>query len=88
MRRYVESLEKGTPNYDEMSPPQAAEVRRQLPQILQVIRSLGALKFVSYEHGTEDGADVYLVAFAHGKDDWAVDGGRQGAEARVSFAVV
>lgn len=70
--RYVESLEKGSPNYDEMAPLQAAEVRQQLPAILQLIKSLGALKSVSYEHGTQDGADVYLVAFEHGQAEWTI----------------
>jgi pimeloyl-ACP methyl ester carboxylesterase len=72
VRRYVESLEKGAPNYDEMAAPQAAEVRAELPQILQLVKSLGPLKSVRYEHGTEDGADVYLVAFEHGQAEWTI----------------
>jgi len=72
IRRYVESLEKGTPNYDEMDAAQAAEVRQQAPQILQLIKDMGVLKSVAYEHGTEDGADVYLVRFEHGQAEWTV----------------
>lgn len=72
VRRYVESLEKGAPNYDEMAPAQADEVRQQLPQILALIKSMGALHSVSYEHGTEDGADVYLVTFEHGAAEWTI----------------
>jgi 3-oxoadipate enol-lactonase len=72
IRRYVESLEKGTPNYDEMDAAQAAEVRRQAPQILQLIKEIGALKSIAYEHGTEDGADVYLVSFEHGQAEWTI----------------
>jgi 3-oxoadipate enol-lactonase len=72
VRRYVESLEKGAPNYDEMAPGQADEVRQELPAILQLIRALGALKSVTYEHGTGDGADVYLVAFEHGQAEWTI----------------
>jgi 3-oxoadipate enol-lactonase len=72
VRRYVESLEKGTPNYAEMAPAQAAEVRQQAPQILQLVKDMGALKFVTYEYGTEDGADVYLVSFEHGQAEWTI----------------
>ena len=72
VRRYVESLEKGAPNYDEMDAAQAAEVRLQAPQILQLIAEMGALKSVTYQHGTEDGADVYLVRFEHGQAEWTI----------------
>jgi hypothetical protein len=72
VRRYVESLEKGAPNYDEMDAAQAAEVRQQAPQILQLVAQMGPLKSVTYAHGTEDGADVYLVAFEHGQAEWTI----------------
>jgi pimeloyl-ACP methyl ester carboxylesterase len=72
VRRYVASLEKGVPNYDEMAAPQAADVRRELPQLLQFIKSMGALKSIAYEHGTEDGDDVYLVTFEHGQAEWTI----------------
>jgi pimeloyl-ACP methyl ester carboxylesterase len=72
VRRYVESLEKGTPNYDEMAEPQADEVRQELPQLLQAVKELGRLKSVTYEHGAEDGADVYLVVFEHGQAEWTI----------------
>jgi hypothetical protein len=72
IRRYVESLEKGTPNYDEMAAAEANDVRQELPQLLQFITSMGPLKSISYEHGTEDGADVYLVTFKHGQAEWTI----------------
>jgi hypothetical protein len=72
VKRYVEPLEKGAPNYDEMAPAEAAEVRQELPQLLQLIAQMGALASVTYEHGTEDGADVYLVAFEHGQAEWTI----------------
>lgn len=72
IRRYVESLERGTPNYDDMDAAQAAEVRQEAPQILQLVKELGALKSVTYDHGTEDGADVYLVRFEHGQAEWTI----------------
>ena len=55
-----------------MDATQSAEVHQQAPQILQLIKEMGALKSVSYEHGTEDGADVYLVSFEHGQAEWTI----------------
>jgi 3-oxoadipate enol-lactonase len=72
VRRYIESLEKGAPNYEEMAAAEAAEVRQELPQLLQLVKELGPLKSVTYEHGTEDDADVYLVTFAHGRAEWTI----------------
>ncbi|HXS06760.1 MAG TPA: alpha/beta hydrolase [Rhizomicrobium sp.] len=72
VRRYVESLEKGAPNYGEMVEAEAADVRQELPQLLQLVRAMGALKSVTYEHGTDDGADVYLVSFEHGQAEWTI----------------
>ena len=72
VRRYVESLERGAPNYEEMAPAEAADVRQELPQLLQLVKAMGALKSVAYEHGTEDGADVYLVRFEHGQAEWTI----------------
>jgi hypothetical protein len=72
IRRYVESLERGAPNYDEMVPSEAADVRQELPQLLQFIKSMGALKSIRYDHGTEDGADVYRVTFEHGQAEWTI----------------
>lgn len=72
VRRYVESLEKGAPNYDEMDAIQAAEVRQEAPLILQLVKQLGSLKSIDYEFATEDGADVYLVRFARGQAEWTI----------------
>ena len=72
VRRYVESLERGAPNYEEMDAAEAADVRQELPQLLQLVKGMGALKSITYEHGTEDGADVYLVRFEHGQAEWTI----------------
>jgi len=72
IRRYVESLEKGAPNYDDMDAAQAADVRQEAPQILQLVKELGALISITYSHGAEDDADVYLVRFAHGQAEWTI----------------
>jgi hypothetical protein len=72
IRCYVESLENGAPNYDELAPATANDVRQELPQLLQFIKLMGPLKSISYKHGTEDGADVHLVTFDHGEAEWTI----------------
>jgi beta-lactamase regulating signal transducer with metallopeptidase domain len=70
LRRYVESLEKGAPNYDEMTPTLAAIVRYQLPQTLDTMKALGPLRSITFDRGTANDTDVYLVAFEHGTVEW------------------
>ena len=67
-RRYILSLEKGTPNYDEMIPRVAEDVRCLLPNTLANIHKLGALKSLTFEH-VSNGLDVYDAEFEHGRAD-------------------
>jgi hypothetical protein len=50
-------LEKGQPNYNEMSPRLAAAVRQQLPEILQVIQKVGVFKSLTFNGVGSDGWD-------------------------------
>ena len=66
LRRYIESLEKGAPNYEEMGPTQAEKVRAQLPTILAGIKRLGAFKTLTFKSVSNEGMDVYEAEFEHG----------------------
>ena len=66
VRRYIESLEKGAPNYDEMEPRVVEDVRPQEAGMLGEIRKLGALKSLTFTVVTSNGMDVYDAAFEHG----------------------
>jgi hypothetical protein len=70
LRRYIDALENGHPNYEEMSPELAAVVRRQLPQIQQIIRRVGAFESLTFKGVTEDGRDIYAAKFANGELEW------------------
>lgn len=79
LRRYIDSLESGHPNYSEMSPLLAAAVKQQLPGIMTTIQKVGELKSLAYEGVDRNGADVYDAMFEHGRLEWhiaplAVDG--------------
>jgi len=72
LRRYILSLEKGHPNYEEMSPQLAASVSRQLPKIMTMMAGLGDFKSLTYDGTDSNGSDVYLAAFARGRLEWHI----------------
>jgi hypothetical protein len=79
LRRYIYSLERGHPNYEEMSPKLATVVEIQLRQIMRLIAGLGDFKSLTYEGGDSDGTDVYVATFADGQLEWHIaplDGGK------------
>jgi len=72
LRRYIDSLESGQPNYAEMSPSLAAAVKRQLPAIMDTIRDVGTFRSLTYEGVDQNGSDVYDALFEHGRLEWHV----------------
>jgi uncharacterized membrane protein len=79
LRRYIDSLESGHPNYSEMSPILATAVKQQLPRIMTTIQEVGEFKSLAYKGVDRNGADVYDAMFEHGQLEWhiaplAVDG--------------
>jgi len=70
--RYINSLETGKPNYDEMSSQMAAVVQAQLPMIEQIIHTLGAFQAMTFKGVSSSGFDVYDVTFAHGRAEWSI----------------
>ncbi len=43
-----------------------------LPQLIGLIKSLGALQAIDFDHGDANGSDVYHVTFERGKAEWTV----------------
>ena len=72
LRRYIESLETGTPNYNEMEPGLAVAVRRQLPTILKMITRMGEFRSLTFKGVGYDGWDVYYVTFDNGMIEWRI----------------
>src|ERR1700733_11248153 len=67
IRRYIDGMEKGQPNYDEMAPPLADAVRQQLAMTLQLMQRLGAYKSLTFKNVGPNGMDVYDAAFDNGQ---------------------
>ena len=72
LRRYIASLEKGKPNYQEMTPDLAGSVRATLPTLLQLMAQFGPLKSIAFKSVDNHGMDVYDVAFENGKATWMI----------------
>jgi len=72
LRRMVEELQQGKPNYDLMSPGLADATRQQLPQIQPMIAQLGALRSVTFKSVGPGGADVYSVQFEKGALEYRI----------------
>ena len=72
LQRYINSLEAGQPNYDEMTPRMASVVREELPTILASLKPLGPLQSITYQPGRSLREDKYLVTFEHGKAEWTI----------------
>ena len=67
IRRYIDAMEKGQPNYDEMAPPLADAVRQQLAMTVQLMQRLGAFKSLTFKNVGPNGMDVYDATFDNGQ---------------------
>jgi hypothetical protein len=72
LRRLIDGLISGTPNYDEMSAPLAHVLREQLPQLHVIARYLGAVQSVTFKYVGKDGSDVYEVHRENGVAQWRI----------------
>jgi bla regulator protein blaR1 len=72
LRRLIESLREGAPNYDEMSPALAQACRRQLPQLQMTARFLGAIQSIEFKGVGSQGWDVYEVRRENGVAKWRI----------------
>jgi CubicO group peptidase (beta-lactamase class C family) len=78
VRRLIEELRSGQPNYDLMSPGLAAATRQQLPQLQPNIVRLGAIKSVTFKGVGPAGADIYEVKFESGSLEYRIFLGADG----------
>ena len=72
LRRLIEEIRQGKPNYDLMSPNMAAVTRQQLTGLQASIVTLGAVQSVTFTRVTAGGADVYRVKHDNGAVEWTI----------------
>ena len=70
LRRLIEELRIGKPNYDLMSPGLARETRRQLTEEQASIARLGALKSLTFKGVGPAGPNIYQATFENGLLEW------------------
>jgi len=85
LRRNIEELQRGEPNYDQMSPQLADVTRQQLPQLKTLMAQLGALQSVTFTGVGPGGADIYQVKFEHGATEWRISLGPDGKAIGIGF---
>jgi len=78
LRRAIEELRTGKPNYDLMSPGLANVTRQQLPQIQSMIGGLGDLQTVTFKGVGPAGADIYQAKFDKGSLEFRIALGQGG----------
>jgi len=87
LRRLIEGVRTGAPNYDEMSPGLAQLVRKQLPQLQMTAKFLGDIQSLEFQGVGSQGWDVYEVRRENGVVKWRIaltDGVIVGAAAAFS----
>ena len=72
LRKMIEDLRAGKPDYDSMSPGLGNATREQLPQIQQEIQKLGTLESIKFKGVGPAGPDIYQVAFEKGALEYRI----------------
>lgn len=84
LRRYIEGIGKGQPDYELMTPEVADITRQQLPFDQAILARLGALRAVSFRGVTALDSDIYVAQFANGSAEWRI-GVRNGTITKIAL---
>jgi hypothetical protein len=86
LRKLIENLRVGKPEYESMSFGFGMTTRQELPQLQATIVRLGPVRSVSFKAVGPAGADIYLVKFQNGVLEYRIligpDGKIEGANGR------
>jgi hypothetical protein len=72
IRRSVDELARGEPNYDLLSPGLQEATRQQLPRLHELFSSLGPIQSMAFVEVDGQGSDVYDVKFADRSLTWMI----------------
>src|SRR5262249_28921777 len=72
LRKMIEDVRTGKPDYDSMSSNLAAATRQQLPQLQSSVKQLGAVQTMTFKGVGPGGADIYIVKFENGSLDYRI----------------
>lgn len=85
LRRYIEALARGEPDYDRMTAEVAAQTRQQLPFNQAILARLGTLRSMTFRAVSAVGSDVYIAHFANGSAEWRIGLVKDGAIGRIAL---
>jgi CubicO group peptidase (beta-lactamase class C family) len=66
LRRFIDEVLRGEPDYAQMMPGLANTVRQQLPGMQPMVKQLGTLQSLTFQAVGDAGADIYVAKFANG----------------------
>lgn len=66
LRKLIEDVRLGKPDYDTMSPSLAAAIRQRLPQLQTMVTQRGVIQSVTFQGVGAAGPDIYQVKFENG----------------------
>ena len=72
IRRTIEALRQGAPNYDQMGPQMAQATRTHIPGLQKVMGDMGTVNAVTLLEAEPEGLDRYRVSFQNGTAEWDV----------------
>jgi CubicO group peptidase (beta-lactamase class C family) len=72
LRRVIDELRRGAPDYDRMSPALARQTRRRVADAQATLAKLGALQSVTFTGVGAAGPDIYRATFAQGTLEWRI----------------
>ncbi len=72
LRQYIETVSKGRPDYEHMTPEVAEQTRRALVFDQAILAKLGALRAMSFRGVTALDSDIYIAQFANGSAEWRI----------------
>jgi bla regulator protein blaR1 len=81
LRRYIDAVGRGEPNYDQMT----MQTRQQLPLSQAILAKLGPLRAMSFRGVTPLGNDHYIVHFANGSAEWRIGLVKEGRIGRMAL---
>jgi hypothetical protein len=85
LRRYIDEVVSGQPNYERMTAEVAGETRRLLQLNQAILTKLGPLRAISFRGVTLFGSDIYTAHFANGSAEWRIALVRDGRIGRISL---
>ncbi|WP_024509517.1 M56 family metallopeptidase [Bradyrhizobium sp. ARR65] len=85
LRRAIEDLKRGAPDYARMSPQLANQMRRRVSILHEALSELGAVRSVSFRGVGPGGYDIYAVEFANGSAEFRIDLGADGTIDDLTF---